>query len=175
MSETTRDSFVWNCEIRVDKFHGDVVEGQEPYETILTDNMLMYGGSSAIWECLSGNGTATAAQALTFFNAANAAIGVGDSTTAAAATQTNLQGTNRLRKGMNAGFPAHTDGVVVGAKTIQYQATFGTSEANWAWQEVATFNSAVDATGRMLNRKVESLGTKTSASSWQVTVSIALD
>jgi hypothetical protein len=36
------------------------------------------------------------------------------------------------------------------------------------------FNSATAATGRMLNRKVESLGTKTSAQTWQFTVTITL-
>lgn len=175
MSET-HDSGVWRCEIKIDKYHGDDIEGQVPYETIVTDNMLMHGGVSALWQALLGNGTGTAAQALTFFNAANAAIGVGDSTTAEVPTHTNLQAsTNKLRKGMNAGFPAHTDGTVSGSKTVQFQATFSTAEANWTWNECAVFNSAVDGTGRMLNRKVQNLGTKTNASSWQVTVSVSID
>lgn len=173
MSDIQYDSAQWIARIQVDKFWGDEIEGQEPYETIVTDNLLMYGGVSAIWECLIGNGTASAGAALTYFNNAQAAIGVGDSTTAAAATQNNLSAaSNKLRKGMNAGFPTHTDGVVIGSKTIQWQATFSTAEANYAWQECAVFNSTTDGTGRMLNRKVENLGTKTSASSWQVTVSI---
>jgi len=36
------------------------------------------------------------------------------------------------------------------------------------------FNSATGGTGRMLNRKVESLGTKTSAASWAFTVTLTL-
>lgn len=174
------DSGLWRCEFTIEKFHGDEADivGADPYEVLNCDNMLMYGGVSCIWQCLigsSGGGTATAGQALTYFNAANAAIGVGDSTTAETATHTDLQAaSNKLRVGMNAGFPAHTDGVVVGAATIQFQSTFSTSQANWAWQEVGVFNSPTAATGRMLNRKVQSLGTKTSASSWQVTASLTI-
>lgn len=170
-----QDSGLWSCEFTIEKFVGDDIQGQDPYEIIITDNLLMYGGVSCLWQCLIGNGTGTAGQALTFFNNGNAAIGVGDSTTTEAATHTDLQAvTNKLRVGMNAGFPTHTDGVVVGAATISFQSTFSTSQANWAWQEVAVFNSPTAATGRMLNRKVQSLGTKTSASSWQVTASLSI-
>lgn len=150
--------------------------GVTPREIIEREgNLLMYGGISCLWQALIGNGTATAGQALTYFNNAQAAIGVGDSTTAAAATQTDLQAaTNKLRKAMDATFPAHTDGVVIGAASIQFKSTFGTSDANWAWQEWGVFNSPTAATGRMLNRKVESLGTKTSAASWALTVTLSL-
>jgi hypothetical protein len=173
--DSVHESGRWNCEFKIEKFWGDDVEGQEPYETIVTDNLLMYGGVSCLWQGLLGNMTATTGQALTKFDNANAAIGVGDSTTAEAATHTNLQAsTNKLRKGMNATYPVHTDGTVVGAASIQFQSTFGTAEGNYAWQECAVFNSATDGTGRMLNRKVQSLGTKTSASSWQVTVTITI-
>lgn len=181
MSESTvadgaiPDSGKWHCEFKIEKFWGDDTEGQVPYEVLVADNLMMYGGVSCIWQALVGNGTATAGQALTFFNNANAAIGVGDSTTTEAATHTDLQAaTNKLRKGMNATFPVHTDGVVVGAASIQFQSTFSTAEANFAWQECAVFNSPTAATGRMLNRKVQSLGTKTSASSWQITATITI-
>jgi hypothetical protein len=99
----------------------------------------------------------------TLFNNANARLGVGDSTTAFAKGQTDLQAsTNKLRKAMDATYPQRTNGV------ITFRATYGTSEANFAWQEWGTFNAA--SAGDMLNRKVESLGTKTSAQSWQLTV-----
>jgi hypothetical protein len=161
---------------RVDKFHGeDMSLGAEPFDTVECENLFVYGGVSCLWQGLIGNITATAGQALTKFDNANAAIGAGDSTTAAAATQTNLQAaTNKLRKGMNATYPQHTDGVVVGSASIVFQSTFGTSEANYAWQELGIFNSATDGTGRMLDRVVSSLGTKTSASSWQVTATLTL-
>jgi hypothetical protein len=141
-------------------------------------NMLMYGGASCQWQTLIGNGTTTAGQALTYFNNTNAAIGVGDSTTAAAATQTNLQGaaspTNRIRKGMNATYPQHTDATTSGAASIVFQSTFSTSEANFTWNEWGLFNSATDGTGRMLNRRVVNLGTKTSAAAWDFTITLTL-
>jgi hypothetical protein len=141
-------------------------------------NLLMYGGASCQWQTLLGNGTATAGQALTYFNNANAAIGVGDSATAAAATQTNLQGaaspTNRIRKAMNATYPLHTDGVVSGAASAVFQSTFGTTEANFTWNEWGLFNSATDGTGRMLNRRVVNLVTKTSAVALDFTITLTL-
>ena len=104
-------------------------------------NLLMYGGVSCLWECLIGNGTGTAAQTLTYFNNANAALGVGDSTTAAAATQTNLQaGTNGYRQGMDSTYPTHTDATTSGSATITFKVTVGTGNANFHWQEWGVFN-----------------------------------
>ena len=150
--------------------------GLEPYDVVEHEgNLLMYGGASTQWQTLIGNGTTTADQALTYFSNARAAIGVGDSTTAAAASQTNLQAaTNKLRKAMDATYPLHTDGVVVGAASVAFRSTFASAEANFAWQEWGVFNSATDATGRMLNRKVESNGTKASGASWQFTATLSL-
>lgn len=167
----------WRCHITLAKFWGNWVPELEPYDVLEWDgNILVYGGVSVLWQSLIGNGTGTAGQALTFFNAANAAIGVGDSTTAAAATQTDLQAaTNKLRKAVDTGYPAHTDGVVVGAKTITFRSTFDTTQANWSWQEAAVFNSPTLGTGRMLNRKVQDMGTKTSASSFQITFAIDIN
>lgn len=141
-------------------------------------NMLMYGGASAYWQMLLGNGTATAAQALTFFNNANAALGVGDSTTAPAATQTDLQGaaapTNKIRKAMLATYPLHTDGVVVGSAGISFKATFATTEANFQWNEWGIFNSATAGVGRMLNRRVVTMVTKTSSVALDLQVDLTL-
>lgn len=150
--------------------------GVTPYDVIERENnLLMYGGASVQWQTLIGNGTTTAGQALTYFNNAQAAIGVGsDSGTAAAATQTNLQGASKLRKAMDATYPQHTDATTSGAASIVFRSTFATSDANFAWNEWGVFNSTTDGTGRMLNRKVESLGTKTSSASWQFTVTLSL-
>lgn len=102
----------------------------------------------------------------TAFNNANAYIGVGDSSTAFAATQTDLQAsTNKLRKAMDATYPQ------LAANVQTFRSTFGTSEANWAWNEWGTFNASPTG-GTMLNRKVSSLGTKTSAQSWQFTTTL---
>lgn len=160
----------WKARIKVEKYDEamnlvDVVERE--------DNLLMYGGASCLLECLIGNGTATASQTLTFFNNANAYIGVGDSTTAAAATQTDLQAaSNKLRKAMDSTYPTHTDGTTSGAASITFRSTFGTADANFAWQEWAVFNGS--SGGRMLNRKVESLGTKASGATWVFSVTLSL-
>lgn len=112
--------------------------------------------------------TATNGEAPTAFNNANAYIGSGDSTTAFAATQTDLQAaTNKLRKAMDATYPQRS------ANVLTYRATFATSDANWAWQEWGIFNAS--SAGTMMSRKVESLGTKTSAQSWQMTATITLN
>lgn len=141
-------------------------------------NMLMYGGASAQWQTLIGNGTATGGQNLTYFNNANAALAVGDSSTAAAATQTDLQGatapTNKIRKAMLATFPVHSDGVVVGSASIDFKSTFATGEANFQWNEWGLFNSATAGVGRMLNRRVVTMVTKTSAVSLDLAVTLSL-
>lgn len=99
------------------------------------------------------------------FNNANSYIGVGDSSTAFAAAQTDLQAaTNKLRKAMDATYPSG------GANAITFRSTFGTSDANFAWNEWGVFNAA--SSGTMLNRKVESLGTKTGTQTWQFTVTL---
>lgn len=169
------DPVQWRAHWKVEKYWGDDTgPGATPYEVVEGHgNLLMYGGASVQWQTLLGNGTATAGQALTFFNNANAHLGVGDSTTAAAATQNDLvAATNKLRKAMDATYPQHTDGLVLAAATVTFRSTFATGDANFAWQEWAVFNAA--SGGRMLNRKVEALGTKTSAASWVLTVTLSL-
>lgn len=107
----------------------------------------------------------TIAAASTPFNNSNAYIGVGDSTTAFNASQTDLvAATNKTRKAMQATYPQGSTNV------ITFRSTFGTSDANYAWQEWGVFNAS--SGGTMLNRKVESLGTKTSAQTWDFTVTL---
>lgn len=174
----------WRVTTTLDKFDGNwtgdqiaagEASGAHAERVVRHGNLLMNGGVSCLWECLMGNGTSTAGQTLTFFSNARAAIGVGDSTTAAAATQTDMQAaSNKTRVGMDSGYPSHTDGTSSGAATITFRSTFDTSTANFAWQEWGVFNSSTAATGRMLNRKVESLGTKPNTQTWQFTVTITI-
>lgn len=187
-SSQQHDEIFWHAQWKVEKYaedadawmaahpgstQDDFQAAHKPYETINREgNLLVYGGMSCLWQCLIGNGTSTAGQALTFFNNAQAAIGVGDSSTAAAATQTDLQAaTNKIRVAMDATYPTHTDGTTSGSATITFKSSF--TGANWVWNEWGVFNSSVAATGRMLNRKVESLGTKASGT-WVLTVTVTL-
>jgi hypothetical protein len=111
--------------------------------------------------------TTTIGAAVTAFDNANAKIGAGDSATAFAATQTDLQGTNKFRQGMEATYPQRS------ANVLTFRALFATGDANFAWNEWGVFNAA--SAGTMMCRKVESLGTKTSAQSWQMTATITLN
>ena len=101
--------------------------------------------------------------AVTPFSNANAHIGVGASTTAHSAGQTDLL-TTPTRKAMDGGYPQGA------ANVITFRSTFGTADANIAWNEWGVFNGA--SGGTMLNRKVESLGTKTNTQTWQFTVTL---
>lgn len=172
----SHDEGVWAVRWKVEKFWRTPAWGTKPYAVIEREgNLVMFGGWSCMWQCLLGNGSAVAGNALTYFNNANAAIGWGDSSTAAAGTQTDLQAaTNKVRKGMDATFPTHTDGTTSASQVATFKATAASGDANWAWAEWGIFNSPTAATGRMLSRKVESLGTKTSASTWAHTVAVTL-
>jgi len=114
-----------------------------------------------IADALIGGGT------YTLFNNANAALGVGDSSTAYAAAQTDLQAaTNKLRKAMDATYPQRA------ANVLTLRSTFATTDANFAWNEWGVFNNVTLGAGQMLQRIVSALGTKTSAASWQLTVTL---
>ncbi|MHB1176070.1 MAG: hypothetical protein ACYCZJ_13205 [Sulfuriferula sp.] len=110
----------------------------------------------------------TTGGAVTAFNNANSYLGVGDSTTAFAAAQTDLQAaTNKLRKAMEATYPT------LATNVITFRSLFGTADANFAWAEWGVFNAAT--AGTMMSRKVDALGTKTSAQSWQLTATITIN
>lgn len=98
------------------------------------------------------------------FDATNARLGVGDGTAAFAVGQTDLQGANKLRKAMDAGYP------VLNAPTLTFRATFNPDEANFSWNEWGVFNAATG--GVMLNRVRESNGTKQSNQTWILEVAI---
>jgi hypothetical protein len=162
----------WIAKSRVDKYDGDWTAEQieaglagKPYEVIEGEgNLLVNAGVANLLNALIGT-------AITAFSNANARIGVGDSSTAAANTQTDLQAsTNKLRKGMDATFPS-----LSGAAPwiMTFKSTFITSEANFAWNEWGIFNAASGATS-MLNRKVESMGTKSSGQTWVHTATFTL-
>ncbi len=102
----------------------------------------------------------------TKFTNAAAHLGVGNSSTAHAASQTDLVGASKTRKAMDATFPTRA------ANVLTFRSTFATGDANHAWDEFGIFNAA--SAGEMLSRKVEALGTKTSSATWQLSVSLTL-
>lgn len=133
-----------------------------PYEiTKANGNLLLNEGITEALKLIGGI-TATA------FNNANSYLGVGDSTTAASATQTGLQAsTNKLYKAMETGYPSVTN------QTITWRSVFGASEANFAWQEFTVANGNSDA-AKNFNRKVSSQGTKVVNQVWTLDLVITL-
>jgi len=107
------------------------------------------------------------------YNNGSSYIGVGDSSTAEAATQTELQAaTNRFYKGMVATYPQRTN------QQVDWRSDFTTTEANYTWAEWSVSAGATTASGagfttgtKNLNRKVQSLGSKTTGT-WTLTASI---
>lgn len=117
---------------------------------------LTTAGLNFITQAVVGSGTP--------FNSANMRLGVGDGTAAFAVGQTDLQGTNKYRKAVDTGYPT------VSGATITMRSTFAQAEANFAWNEWGIFNAATG--GVMLNRVVESNGTKQNNQTWILDVSI---
>ena len=161
-------SFFESAEWQVLKYRGDSVDESDLYEVINGyGNLLTYGGASAFW-----NRLVNSSPTVGVFNLANTYLGVGDSSTAAANTQTTLAGSNTLLKQATA--VNHSDATTAGAHQATLITTFATGDANFAWQEWGVFNGSASPAARMLNRKVESLGTKTSAATWQLTLTLTL-
>lgn len=97
---------------------------------------------------------------------AHAYLGVGDSSAGEAAIQTGLQAaTNKIYKPMDTSYPVRTN------QTVEWRATFGPSEANYAWEEYTVSNSSSDS-GKNLNRKTASKGTKISGETWTLSLQI---
>ena len=165
----------WGCKWRLEKRHGNIdayltpagraafLETIIPYEVLEgEDNCLLNTGINEIWDLVSG----VVSGASHIFDNAAATIGVGDSDTAAGATQTDLQAvTNKLYRGMEATYPTST------AQKITCKSSFGSSHANYAWKEWVLRQSTSEI---CLNRKVSSMGTKASGSTWTLEITITL-
>ena len=136
-------------------------------------NLLLNNGITVFLELLDGIAGPPA------FNGTNARLGVGDSTTAAAATQTGLQAaTNFYYQVVDAGYPT------VSAQTSTWRATFGTSVANFAWNEFIVDNDGAAGSGSTaptysstlvaLNRLVSAQGTKISGQTWILSLNLTV-
>lgn len=145
----------WTASFHVAKYKRGATE---PYEVLTVyENIGLNAGLALMLDLLIGAGGTT-------FAHANARICVGDGSTAAVKSQTDLQGSNTLRKLVDTSYPTRS------GKVLTFQATFGSSNANFHWQEWGIANSSSGAT--LLNRKVEDMGTKESGESWIATASI---
>jgi hypothetical protein len=142
----------------------------EPEEAVTIEgNLLMNAGIQRMEDNLITVPAATAV-----LDNTHARLGVGNSATAEAATQTDLQAAagaaNRQFKMMNAGSPTRA------SQTLSFIADFLTGEANFIWNEWCIDNgtaSGTTVTAPMFNRKVASLGTKASGT-WTLTGQVTL-
>jgi len=164
----------WHCQYRLSKYHEDIesyrARGEEarfhelfkPYEVIEGEgNCLLNSGIDEMWDLITG----IVSGVDHIYDNSHAQIGVGDSDTAADATQTDLQAaSNKTYKGMESGYPTST------SQKATFKSSFGTGDANYAWKEWVVKQST---SAKCLNRKVEDLGTKTSGT-WTLEVSITL-
>lgn len=93
----------------------------------------------------------------------NVVLAVGDSAAAFDTAQTKLVGNNTYSKILDVGFP------VVNAPSITFKATYNTDEANFPWNEWAIINKDNEV---MLNRVVQSNGTKLRNQTWVLEVTL---
>jgi hypothetical protein len=137
-------------------------ERDDPYQKIIIDgNLALNEGITAVANLIIG-------AAETAFSNANAYLGVGDSSTAAAAAQTGLQAaSNKAYVAMDATYPQ------ISSQTIIWQATFDTATGNFTWNEVTVASGNSDSADN-LNRKVIALGTKTAGNEWVLQLRITL-
>lgn len=152
----------WHAAYKLEKYSDadgqDDIAGREPDEVIeFEGNLLMNAGITVLLNLLIGGGG-------TDFDDPDGYLGVGNSSTAAAATQTDLQGASKERIAVAS--PTRTD------QTLTFVATFGPSNGNFAWEEVGIFNGS--SGGTMLSRRVSSLGTKASGATWVLTVTLTI-
>lgn len=166
----TEEKAQWKAKYRLEKRVGGVsdyaseeefLRNVEPYDVIEgEDNCLLATGIAEMWDLITSETLGA-----TFDNAA-ATIGVGGDNTAASSTQTDLQSsTSTYYIPMTTGWPTST-----GAQA-EFKGSADTESANFAWEEWVVKHST---SGVCLNRKVDSLGTKASGTTWTLTVTITL-
>jgi len=166
-----QDTARWLCRYKLSKYHEDIepYRGREdefrtlfkPYQIIESEgNCLLNTGIDEMWDLITG----AVSGADHIYDSSHAQIGVGDSDSAADATQTDLQGSNKTYKGMEAGYPTSS------SQKATFKASFGASDANYAWKEWVVKHSS---SGICLNRKVDSLGTKSSGT-WTLEITLTL-
>jgi len=177
--EKSNDKIGWKASWRIDKFKDPdamiaerLQAGMPVQETIdlyaqafvcserFEANLALNEGLQELIDVICGLGTPTC------WDNSNARLGVGDSNVAADSAQTGLQAaSNKMYKAMDATYPQRSD------QTAEWRATFGSADANYAWEEYTVVNAASDA-GKNLNRKVSSKGTKSSGETWTLSLQI---
>jgi len=126
----------------------------------MKDNVGLNTGIQYLIDCICGIGTTTK------WDNTNARLGVGSDATAADPTQTDLLDATPTWKSMDATWPQRS------AQTAEWRSTFGTGDANEAWNEYGVDNGAT--AHKLINRKVEAKGTKVSGETWTLSLKITV-
>lgn len=133
-----------------------------PQRTTFKHNLLLNEGINELFTLIcSSSGTK--------FDASNAYIGVGDSSTAEDASHTALQAsTNKLYVAMDGTYPTYGT-----AQKATWRSTYTSANGNFAWNEFTVANGNSDS-AKNLNRKVSSQGTKQSGQTWEISLEITM-
>lgn len=154
----------WRVEWKVEKWIDTArkIAGFEPDEVVCdTQNIILDSGANEMLKLIAGTGG-------TAFDATNSYIFVGTDTSAENSAQSGVLATggNRAYAKLDSGYPA------VSGRQVTYRASFGDSEANFAWNEASIANG-IGASSVSMNRKVSSLGTKTTGT-WTIQITVSL-
>ena len=177
--EKLEEKIGWNAKWRIDKFRDpdDKIAKALQAGMPMNEALSLYAKAFICTERIEGNialneglqaliGLACAIGSETAWSNAAAYLGVGDSNAAENAAHTGLQAaTNKLWKAMDATYPQRTN------QMCDWRATFGSADANYAWEEYTVVNAA-DDTGKNLNRKIAAKGTKVAGESWVLSLQI---
>jgi len=125
----------------------------------IENNVLLNEGIAEMWDIICGLGSPTV------YSNANAQLGVGTSTTAESASQTDLLA-GGVWKAMETSYPSRS------GETVTFRSVFGSADANQAWQEFSVRNGA--SADKNMNRKVSDQGTKASGQTWTLDLEITL-
>ena len=184
------DSLNWHPSMTVNKYNPETVADitrslgraptMEDYANIAPDdtitvegNGLVNGGLQRLADLIIGNGSVTA------FTATKGLIGVGNSNAAFSAAHSDLQGASKLFVPVQAA-PSASGGV------ISASALVSNTDGVFAWEEWcfaigsgttvknASLATAGGGSAVMLNRKVQSLGTKASGADWTLSATVTL-
>lgn len=145
--------------------------GVEPYEaTEILGNLITNAGWTRLMNLLTAQG---GTQAL---SATATRIGVGNSNTAEAYTDTDLAASAGAA---NRYFQPVSGAGSLGTRTLAFSATFGTSDGNFAWNEFGidvgtpTVSGGTTVNALLFNRKAGiAQGTKASGQTWTATATL---
>lgn len=156
------DQIVYKAAWVIHKYASDEdYASNRPYAVSRFDgNLLLNEGKARLHNLLTGVAGAN------YGNAA-AYLGVGDSAVAEQVTDTGLlAAVNKFWRPMEATYPIWT-----APNKTTWRSVFGTTEANYAWNEFTVVNASTD-TGDNLNRKTSAQGTKTAGQTWTLDLEI---